>query len=122
MPAVAVPSPLSLPSRRMNAARTPLLWSVMCLALSASPQSSLPNALDSLDDADVVCLELVQANGDEDGGGVETPDEEPADARHALLWHVVNHDCLEAYVRVHQDGGAEDGVESRARRTGRERR
>lgn len=85
------------------------------------PHLCLPHALDSLGDADVIRLELVQANAYDDGGGIQPPPEQPAQTGVSPLGDVVDDDGLEANVGVDEDGRAQDrvhgGVE-RARRKG----
>jgi len=50
----------------------------------------LPDSLDALGETDIVCLELVEANAGEDGGGVESPHGELAGLGHTLGGEVVD--------------------------------
>lgn len=50
----------------------------------------LPDSLDALGETDIVCLELVEANTSEDGGGVESPHGELAGLGHTLGGEVVD--------------------------------
>lgn len=78
----------------------------------------LPDSLDSLSDADVIGLKLVQANANSDGRQVQTPPEELSQAGIGSRGDVVNDDGLEADVGVQQDGRAQDGVGGGVERTG----
>src|SRR6188474_2613318 len=53
------------------------------------PCSCRPYSLDSLGDTHVGGLELIEGQADDDGGGVQTPGEDLAGARRALLRDVV---------------------------------
>lgn len=77
----------------------------------SSPHLCLPDALDSLSEADVVGLVLVEGKADNDSGSVQTPDRDLACPRHSVLGNVINNDVLEAGVGVNEEGGAEGGVE-----------
>ncbi len=85
-----------------------------------SSHSCGPHTLDSLGDAHIGGFELVEGQADDGGGGVDGPGEELAHARHPLFGDVIDDDVLEAGVRVDEDGGAQDGVERRVQRAGRE--
>lgn len=78
----------------------------------------LPDSLDSLSDADVIGLKLVQADANSDSRQVQTPPEELSQARVGSRRDVVNDDGLEADVGVQQDGRAQDGVGGGVERTG----
>lgn len=58
-----------------------------CLQISLL---GLPDSLDALGETDIVCLELVEANTGEDGGGVESPHGELAGLGDTLGGEVVD--------------------------------
>jgi len=91
-----------------------LLFSFPCTC----PSLCLPESLDSLSDADVIGLKLVQANTNSDSRKVQTPPEELSQAGVGSRGDVVNDDGLEADVGVQEDGRAQDGVGGGVERTG----
>lgn len=80
-----------------------------------------PNPLDSLSQADVRSLELVQSQPNHYGCRIQAPGEDFARAGCSLLGDIIDDDVLEAGVRVDEDCGAEDGVQGRVERASRER-
>jgi len=60
------------------------------LSLHLDHLLSLPNSLDALGETNIVCLELVETNTGEDGGGVESPHGELAGLGDALAGEVVD--------------------------------
>lgn len=74
------------------------------------PRLRLPYTLNGLSDTDIVRLELVQTQADGEGGGVQAPPEQLAQAGVRAVGNVVDDDLLEAHVGVQQDAAAEDGV------------
>lgn len=74
------------------------------------PSSCRPDPPDTLGQADVVGLKLVQAHTDDGGGDVEQPHGGLAGLGHAALGQVVGDDVLEAEVRMQQQRAAQDGV------------
>lgn len=82
---------------------------------------SLPHPLDSLCQANVVGLKLVQTDANQDSGGVEGPHGELAGLGETAVGDIVDEDILETGVRVHEDCAAESGIEHGVQRTGSER-
>ena len=91
------------------------------IAVVPSLQLRLPDALHSLGEADIVGLELVQANADDKGGCVETPLEKLACLGIFAVGNVVDDDGLETHVAVDEDGGAQQGIHAGVQRPGSER-
>lgn len=71
---------------------------------------SVPDSLDTLGEADVVCLKLVEANTSKNSGGVQPPHEALAGLGDTLAGKIVDNARLEADVRVDENGRDEDGV------------
>lgn len=82
------------------------------------PSLCLPDSLDSLSDANVIGLKLVQANANSDSRQVQAPPEELSQTWVGSLGNVVNDDGLEADVGVQEDGGAQNGVGGGVERAG----
>lgn len=80
----------------------------------------LPKSLDSLGDANIVGLELVQSNADGQGSDVEQPAEEGSQTGVSAIGDVVNDDLLETGVGVEEENAGEDGVGGRVERAGGE--
>lgn len=93
---------------------SPLFFPSLC----TYPTLCLPESLDSLSDAHVIGLKLVQANADSDGRKVQAPPEVLSHVGVGSLGDVVNEDGLEADVGVQEDGRAQDGVGGGVERTG----
>lgn len=90
------------------------------LSLIPLLRRSLPDPLDGLGQADVVGLELVQADADEDGGAVEEPHGRLAGLGVLARGDVVDDDGLDAEVAVDEQQRAQDGVEPRVQGAARE--
>ena len=72
----------------------------------------IPDTLNSLGKANIIGLELVQADPDKHGGAVEGPPEELADGGEAFYGNIVDNDGLEADVGVDEDGAAENSIQN----------
>lgn len=95
---------IAIHTDRPKLAPAPTLWCSFHLCL--------PNPLDGLCDANIVCLEFVQTDSYKDGGSVQAPHEQLAGLGVSAVGNVVDEDALEAGVGMNNEGGAKRGVEN----------